>query len=159
MLYDARAMRKTIFALLLSAAALLACRLNAQSKKAAELDHTTVYVRDVGKTADFYEKVVGLERIPDPFKDKEHVWLRSGPHQQLHIVAGATEPVHLDIEVHCAFRVASVEEFARHLDQLGINYRDIKEGAKKIQLRPDGVHQVYFQDPDGYWIEINDDKF
>ena len=26
-------------------------------------------------------------------------------------------------------------------------------------VRPDGVHQLYFQDPDGYWIEVNDDKF
>jgi catechol-2,3-dioxygenase len=25
-------------------------------------------------------------------------------------------------------------------------------------VRPDGVKQIYFQDPEGYWIEINDDK-
>ena len=24
--------------------------------------------------------------------------------------------------------------------------------------RPDGVKQVYFQDPDGYWIEVNDGR-
>ena len=159
MLYDARAMGKTQFVLLLSAAALFAWRLDAQSKTAPELDHTTVYVRDVAKSAEFYEKVIGLKRIPDPFKDKGHVWLRSGAHQQLHVVAGATQPTHLDIEVHSAFRVASVEEFARRLDQLGVAYRDIAGESKKIQTRPDGVHQIYFQDPDGYWIEINDDKF
>jgi len=28
-----------------------------------------------------------------------------------------------------------------------------------VQLRPDGIQQIYFQDPDGYWIEVNDDKF
>jgi hypothetical protein len=41
-----------------------------------ELDHTTVFVRDLPKSVEFYEKVVGLERIPDPFKDSG---LSSGP--------------------------------------------------------------------------------
>jgi len=26
-------------------------------------------------------------------------------------------------------------------------------------VRPDGVRQIYFQDPDGYWLEVNDSKF
>ena len=50
-----------------------------------ELDHTTVFVRDLPKSVEFYEKVVGLERIPDPFKDGRHIWFRSGAHQQLHV--------------------------------------------------------------------------
>ena len=25
-----------------------------------------------------------------------------------------------------------------------------------ITLRPDGIQQIYFRDPDGYWIEMND---
>jgi len=25
--------------------------------------------------------------------------------------------------------------------------------------RPDGVKQIYRQDTDGYWMEVNDDKF
>ncbi len=29
-----------------------------------ELDHTTVFVRDLPKSVEFYEKVVGLERTP-----------------------------------------------------------------------------------------------
>ncbi len=72
-----------------------------------ELDHTTVFVRDLPKSVEFYEKVVGLERIPDPFKDGRHIWFRSGAHQQLHVVGGATETARHDIDVHSAFRVAS----------------------------------------------------
>lgn len=30
------------------------------------------------------------------------------------------------------------------------------EGKREIQTRPDGVQQIFVQDPDGYWIEIND---
>src|SRR5205809_2355929 len=43
---------------------------------ALEFDHTAVYVRDLQKSAEFYENILGLERIPDPFKDGRHVWFR-----------------------------------------------------------------------------------
>jgi lactoylglutathione lyase len=123
-----------------------------------ELDHTTVFVRDIQKSVEFYEKVVGLEKIPDPFKDGKHIWFRSGAHQQLHVVAGATEAAQHDIEIHTAFRVASLTDFMTHLDQMQVKYRNFK-GDGKISARPDGVRQLYFQDPDGYWIEVNEDKF
>jgi lactoylglutathione lyase len=131
---------------------------SAARKQAPELDHATVHVRDLEKSAEFYEKVMGLERIPHPFKDRLHVWFRAGAHEQLHLAGGATEAAHHDIDIHVAFRVASVEEFAAHLDQMQVKYRNFK-GDGKVTVRPDGVHQIYFQDPDGYWIEVNDDKF
>jgi catechol 2,3-dioxygenase-like lactoylglutathione lyase family enzyme len=28
-----------------------------------------------------------------------------------------------------------------------------------ITTRPDGIKQIYFKDPDGYWIEVNDDPY
>ncbi|RYF13836.1 MAG: VOC family protein, partial [Flavobacteriales bacterium] len=28
----------------------------------------------------------------------------------------------------------------------------------EVTLRPDGIHQLYLQDPDGHWIEVNDAK-
>src|SRR5690349_3898076 len=83
--------------------------------QAAKFDHATVYVRDLEKSAAFYEKVLGFERIPEPFKDGRHVWFRIGPHDQLHVVSGAKAMEH-DINVHLAFRVASVPDFASRLD-------------------------------------------
>jgi len=126
--------------------------------KSAEFDHTTVHVRDLQKSADFYEKVFGFERIPHPFKDANHVWLRVGAHQQLHIAGGGTGNPVPDIEVHFAFRVPSITDFMAHLDQLQVRYRNLA-GNGKVTDRPDGVHQIYLQDPDGYWIEVNDNKF
>src|SRR5579862_2558681 len=86
-----------------------------------ELDHVTRYVRDLQKSADFYDKIMQLSRIPDPFKDGQHIWYRIGAHEQMHLVAGATDVPPQANEIHVAFR--------------------------------------YFQDPDGYWIEVNNDKF
>ena len=128
------------------------------SKDAPQFDHTTLYVRDLGKSVEFYEKVVGLEKIADPFKDATHAWFRAGAHEQLHIVGGAKEPANHEIEVHFAFRVASLDDFRSKLDRMAVTYRDLNGGGK-MSVRKDGVHQIYFQDPDGYWIEVNDDKF
>ena len=129
------------------------------SNRSPEFDHTTVHVRDLQKSAEFYEKVIGLEKIPEPFKDGRHVWFRMGAHNQLHVVGGAKDIVEHDIDVHLAFRVSSVTEFVRHLDQMQVKYFNSKGEPGILQVRPDGVKQIYLQDPDGYWIEVNDDKF
>ena len=147
---------------LLSLACLVLCASvlshSGATKKSVEFDHTTVLVRDLQKSADFYEQVFDLERISEPFKDGKHVWFRVGGHEQLHVVGGAVDAVQQGIDVHFAFRVASLTDFIAHLDQMQVQYRNFK-GDGKVTLRSDGVRQIYLQDPDGYWIEVNDDKF
>ena len=128
------------------------------TKNAVEFDHSTVLVRDLQKSTEFYAKVFGLERISEPFNDGRHVWFRVGAHEQLHVVGGAKEPAQQGIDVHFAFRVASLGDFMNHLDTIGVKYQNFK-GDGKVTVRSDGVRQTYLQDPDGYWIEVNDDKF
>lgn len=156
-------MKKIRLALILMAgflSASLEFSQSASASKPPEFDHSTVYVTDLQKSAQFYEKVLGLERIAEPFKDGRHVWFRIGPHAQLHVVSGATEAMPHDINIHLAFRVVSFDDFVSRLDQMSIKYRrSIRGNGKVASVRPDGVHQVYFQDPDGYWIEVNDDTF
>jgi lactoylglutathione lyase len=141
-----------------SFATLLSAQTSA-SKPSLDFDHTTVYVTDISKSAAFYENVLGLEKLPEPFHDGKHNWYRIGDHSQLHVVAGATKSgQQQDIGQHVAFRVASLADFRKHLDQLQVKYRPY-DGSTKFTPRPDGINQIYFQDPDGYWIEVNDDKF
>jgi lactoylglutathione lyase len=52
-----------------------------------------------------------------------------------------------------------MEEFIANLNKNEISYENWPGESNKITTRPDGVKQIYFKDPDGYWIEINDDKF
>jgi lactoylglutathione lyase len=40
-----------------------------------------------------------------------------------------------------------------------VRYGSWKGEAGQFTPRPDGVKQVYLQDPDGFWLEVNDDKF
>jgi lactoylglutathione lyase len=129
----------------------------AQSKP--HFNHTTIYVTDLARGADFYSRVMMLDTIPEPFHDHRHVWYKMGEHSQLHVVSGAKADIPHDVNIHLAFSVSSLPDFMKHLDALGIKYGDFAGVANKIALRPDQVEQIYLQDPDGYWIEVNNDRF
>src|SRR3954464_10425347 len=146
---------------ILVATFILACiasqRMCAQDRP--HFNHTTIYVVDMNKSADFYEKVMMFERIAEPFHDNRHICMKIGDNNHLLIVQSAKEITPHDINIHLAFTVPSVEEFAKHLDAMNVKYGNWNQTSKEPQLRPDGIKQIYFQDPDGYWIEVNDDKF
>jgi lactoylglutathione lyase len=129
------------------------------SQMQPHFNHTTIYVVDLQKSADFYRKVMQLEEIPEPFHDNKHVWFKIAEHSELHVVQGAKEVTPHDINIHLAFSVPSVEAFAKHLDAMNVKYGNWAQTTKDPQVRPDGIKQIYFQDPEGYWIEVDDDKF
>ena len=124
-----------------------------------QFNHITVYVVDLEKSVDFYKHAMQLEEIAEPFHDNRHVWFKIGEHGQLHVVLGAKGIASHDINIHLAFTVPSVEAFSKQLDSFGVKYGNWAQTSKEPQVRPDGIKQIYFQDPDGYWIEVNDDKY
>src|SRR4051794_30826619 len=128
-------------------------------KAQPHFNHLTVYVVDLAKSTAFYKDVMQLQEIPEPFHDNHHTWFKVTEHGELHVVSGAKEMVPHDINIHLAFSVPSVENFAKHLDSMNIKYGNWNQTSKEPQTRPDGIKQIYFQDPDGYWIEVDDDKF
>jgi lactoylglutathione lyase len=121
--------------------------------------HQTIFVTDLNRSADFYEKVMQLKKISEPFHDGKHIWFQISEHGQLHVVSGAKEDGPHDINIHLAFSVPSMDAFTKHLDEYKIKYGNWAQSSKTPQVRPDKVKQIYLQDPDGYWIEVNDDTF
>jgi lactoylglutathione lyase len=121
-------------------------------------NHLTVYVTDLARASAFYSNVMMLDTIPEPFHDGRHTWFKIADHSELHVVSGAKEDIPHDINIHLAFTVPSLPDFMAHLDKQGVKYGNWA-GDKKPQLRPDGILQIYLQDPDGYWIEVNNDRF
>src|SRR5689334_6701188 len=101
-----------------------------QAQTMPTFNHTTIYVVDMNKSAEFYEKVMMLERIAEPFHDNKHIWEKIGDHNQLHIVQGAKEKTPHDINIHLAFTVPSVEEFAKHLDAMNVKYGNWAQTSK-----------------------------
>ena len=124
----------------------------------AWLNHTAIYVVDLKKAGDFYTNVLGLDTIPEPFHDGKHIWLQTAPHIQMHIIQGAAEKKEYYKNQHSCFSVASVEAFTATLQKKGIGWEDRDGNKKAITTRLDGVKQIWLQDPDGYWVEINDAK-
>ena len=97
-----------------------------------------------------------LKKIEEPFKDGRHVWFTLGPAGQLHLIQGAKSGVQHDKNEHLCFSVTSISEFTDRLNAQKIDYVNWEGTAKAPTIRVDGVKQVYFQDPDGHWIEVND---
>jgi len=118
-----------------------------------------LYVADLNKSAAFYRDVMQLPEIPEPFKDGRHVWFRIGPHSQLHIIQGAAGVETHDKNTHLAFSVKDLKKFTNHLDQAHVHYGSWNGEERQTTPRADGVQQVYFQDPDNFWLEVNNDPF
>lgn len=121
------------------------------------LNHTALFVTDLQRSTRFYHEIIGLDTIPEPFQDGLHTWLRTGPGTSLHIIQGAPHAKTYYKNHHTCFSVPSVETFTEVLRKNGINWEDVSGKKKTITLRKDGVQQIWLQDPDGYWIEVNDD--
>lgn len=130
-----------------------------QVKNQPHFNHLTVYVTDLARSTKFYRFVMLQDTIPEPFHDGRHTWFKITEHGELHVVSGAKEDIPHDINVHLAFSVPDLQDFKKHLDLMGMKYGNWAGDQGKIQVRPDKINQIYLQDPDGYWIEVNDDKF
>ena len=131
---------------------------NAQQSK-AHINHTAIYVVDIQKTGDFYSNIIGLDTVPEPFHDGKHIWYSTGAHTMLHVIAGATAKKDYYKNQHTCFTVPDFNQFIKKLQALNWPYEDVAGNKNAITTRVDGVHQIWLQDPDGYWLEINDDKF
>ena len=133
-----------------------------QSKPSQEprlaLNHIAIYVHELKRSTAFYEDILGLKKIEEPFHDGRHTWFTMGSAGHLHLIQGAEENVKRDKNDHLCFSVTSIEDFIANLDRHDVEYTNWPGTAKAPTVRVDGVKQIYFQDPDGHWIEINNDR-
>jgi lactoylglutathione lyase len=132
----------------------------AQTEKknnAVALNHIAIYVADLKTATDFYKTVFDLEIIPEPFKDGRHTWFSIGPAGHLHLIQGAKSNVVHEKNDHLCFSVASMEAFTAKLNANKVSYENWAGAQSTVTKRVDGIRQIYFKDPDGHWLEVNDD--
>lgn len=127
-------------------------------KPKAVLNHVAIYVVDLEKTRSFYSGVFQLETIPEPFHDNRHIWYSIAPGVALHVIQGADQPKEYFLNNHICFSVPNTEAFVALLKARNIAYYNSKGIKGEITNRIDGVKQIWVNDPDGYWIEVNDAK-
>ena len=120
------------------------------------LDHIALYVTDLQKSSQFYRDVIGLDSLPEPFRDGKHAWFSLGGNIQLHLISGAEVLPDQPKRTHICFSLHALTPFIERLTRAGMGWEDLQGVKKAITKRPDGIQQIYFRDPDGYWIEAND---
>lgn len=153
-------MKQLILTGLLIGAGLTGLTTRAEAQhKSAMLNHIAISVYDLEKSTAFYRDIVGIDTMPEPFHDGKHTWFKVAEHSQLHLIKGAKEITQHDMSSHLCFSVPSVDEFVARLNKHHIPFVNWQGEKQKINVRVDGVKQLYIQDPDNYWVEINDDKY
>lgn len=128
-----------------------------EKKRPVFLNHIAVHVSDLMRSADFYRSVFDLEQIPEPFKLGRHVWFTLGAAGQLHLIQSEHDNRGYDKHDHICFSVASIEAFMDKLKAMKISHGNWAGDEGLTTRRSDGIQQVFFQDPDGHWLEVNDD--
>jgi lactoylglutathione lyase len=129
-------------------------KLGAETGRAVRADHLAIHVADQDASVAFYQGAFDLAEIPNPVDGPR--WFDLGNSLSLHIIPGRTDPLITSKSVHLALRVASLDKLTAFLDGQNIAWQDWNGARSKVQLRPDGVRQIYLRDPDGYWLEVNE---
>lgn len=132
---------------------------SAQKNQKIHINHTAIYVIDIKATGQFYSQILGLDTIAEPFHDGKHIWYKTSDHTMLHVIQGADQKKTYYKNQHTCFTVPDFNAFIDKLSKINWPYEDVAGNKNKVTTRIDGVHQIWLQDPDGYWIEINDDQF
>lgn len=133
------------------------CPLFAQEASAPtiSLDHVALSVQDADRSVAFYRSVFGLREIENRTEIEGVRWLSLGEGKELHIISVIEGPVTINKAVHFALTTSDFDGFVEVLRRSGIEFSDWPGNAGKISVRADDTRQLYVQDPDGYWIEVN----
>lgn len=118
-------------------------------------NHLALSVTDVDRSAEFYKDVLGLEEITNRTKMEGIRWFSLNEGKELHLISIIKEKVMINKAVHFALTTEDFDNFVKNLDSKDIRYSDWPGTEGKINIRSDGIQQIFFQDPDGYWIEVN----
>jgi catechol 2,3-dioxygenase-like lactoylglutathione lyase family enzyme len=126
--------------------------------KTGRVNHIAFRVTDVDKSREFYEKVVGLKKLPRPQINIPGEWYQLGENA-LHLIGGERRRSGIDpTGPHVAIQVDDIDETKRTLEGLGITYLDAADLMKNMKLSPEQMKmvgkQVWVQDPDGNTLEL-----
>jgi catechol 2,3-dioxygenase-like lactoylglutathione lyase family enzyme/ketosteroid isomerase-like protein len=138
---------------------LVFCTILAHAQTPAEFqvsfNHMAFPVKNLQASVDFYTHVLHLKEITNRTTKPNIRWLSLGDGKELHLISEVNEPVTVNKAVHLALSTANIQEVVSHLKERKIAFSDWAGIPNTLNTRADGVKQIYFQDPNGYWIEVN----
>lgn len=120
------------------------------------LDHIALLVRDLEESARFYTRLPGIREVPNPMGGDFIRWFEYGNGQRFHMQAGDISTTHVEKQTHFAFSADDFDAVLAEVKAQGFAFSDMKGTPGAVNRRPDGMRAIFLQDPNGYWIEIND---
>lgn len=126
--------------------------------KLNSVHHIAIIVSDIEKAREFYVEKLGFEVVRENYRKERNDWkldLRVDEHTELEIFAEKNPPKRVNRPEACglrhlAFRVESVEETVKELDEIGIECEPIRTDTYT------GEKMTFFFDPDGLPLEIHE---
>ena len=120
-----------------------------------KLDHVALSIKDLDRSVAFYTTVLKFTEITNLTRKEGIRWVSLGDGKELHLVSTIKERITVNKAVHLAFKSDHFDGLIQILNEAKITYSDWLGSTNNITIRADGIKQIYFQDPDGYWIEVN----
>jgi lactoylglutathione lyase len=120
------------------------------------LHHVSLYVADQNRSAAFYARVLGLQEIPNRVGRAHIRWFDLDGLRTLHLIGGdEVEGRARPMSTHFALVTDDLDATMEQLSREGVTCLNLAR-EPGVHRRADGIRQIYFQDPDGHWIEINE---
>ena len=130
--------------------------LSVQSQNNLKYDHQALPVNNLKITGDFYRDILGFKDIPTLVGTKDsHRWRANYEGKEIHLIFSNEEIQKTPKQIHMAFSPLDFEKFIDHLKMNNVVFTNYKLKAGVVQVRNDGIKQLWIRDPQGYWIEIN----
>ena len=127
-----------------------------KSQSNLKFDHQALPVNNLKITGDFYRDILGFKDIPTLVGTKyTHRWLANYEGKEIHLIFSDEEIQKTPLQIHMAFSPVDFDKFIDHLKKNNVVFTNYKLEVGVVQVRKDGIKQLWMRDPQGYWIEIN----
>ncbi len=126
-----------------------------QMNKPTDLSHAAFRIADVGKSREFYEKVLGLKPLPRPDFSFKGMWYGIGS-GQIHLIVSKKQDGPDPTGPHIAIEVEDLDATKAALKEMGVPFLD--GDAMRMSLKPEDQRrlgrQIWVLDPDGNTVEL-----
>ncbi|MFT4738603.1 MAG: lactoylglutathione lyase [Cyclobacteriaceae bacterium] len=129
-----------------------------QTSTNSTFNHYALPVSSLFESAEFYQEIMGLVEVEDQTQKPNIRWFSLGNGLELHLIETSIDKIKTTKDLHLAMATTDIKGFMANLQKQGIVFENWQGKLGTTNNRPDGVKQIYLQDPDGYWIEVNDAK-
>src|SRR5690606_40620376 len=109
-----------------------------------KFNHIAIQVKDLEESGRFYEEVLELKLIPEPFRDGLHLWFEIGENLSLHLIKSEAPLILPGKDTHFCYSMTDLDAFMKRLDALDVFYRS-EEHTSELQSRENLVCRLLLE--------------